>query len=256
MKESKAYIFCLMLFVCAVCQAQKLDIKPYFLYHQSVSKQTEPAFYDISVAVPFFAGSNKTYFASSFDKDFALSNGLEYGLAIDYTFRNNMGIELGVDCFSSLTSPFINKPGIGVPPNSCTTNWNYHSAGIRPLFTYSVMTGKSSFIGKTGPAIHYASAVMDAFLQNDKVSTCTFGNHLNWGYLIGLEYNYQLFKQLALALELGFEQYKYAPDKAVIVHLKYKDPASEKEEIQYVNGSISFRNVYFGIGIKYNLWKK
>jgi len=255
-KNLKISAFCLMLIICTICQAQKLDIKPYFIYHQSVAKQTEPVFYDIDVAVPFFARANKMYFASSFSKDFTLSNGLEYGLAIDYTFRNNLGVELGLGYYSSLTSPFINKPGIGVAPNSCTTNWNYHSTGIRLLVTYSMMRGKSSFIGKTGPVIHYASADMDAFLENSKVSTCTFDNHLNWGYLIGLEYNYQLSNQLALVAEFGFEQYKYTPNKATVEYLEYRDPAREKYGVQYVNESILFRSVYFGIGIKYNLWKK
>ena len=261
---------CLMLEICSVCPAQKLDIKPYILYHQSVSTYEEqPVFYENHVHVPLPVDGFPKTSTSSYSKDFTLATGLEYGLAINYTFHNQLGIELGLGYFSSQSNSFVNKPGIA----PYLTGWNYYSIAVRPLFSYVVMKGKSSFIGKIGPSIYYASAIMDAFLSyvDEPVSTCTFDNRLNWGYSIGLEYNYQFSKQFSLAIELGFEQYKYTPNKATVEQLV---SGGKKYEIHYVNEifsepvsqyplqekrlkeSILFNNIFWGIGIKYNLWKK
>ena len=276
MRKSKIYIFCLMLFVCSICQAQKLSIKPYFLYHQSVSKQIEPVFHNIYYPRP--AGTNRIEYiaipAGSFSEDFTLANGLEYGLTMDYTFSNQLGFELGLGYFSGLSNSF---EATTHPFFSCTTDWNYHSIAIRPLFSYAVMKGKSVFIGKTGPTVHYSSATKSAFIREDKWSVCSFANRLNWGYLIGLEYNYQLLKQLSLAIEFGYEQYKYTPHKAMV---EYDPIEREKDKIHYVNKvirepeyskspyltsyspplqnkrlkeSILFNSIYFGIGLKFNL---
>ena len=272
MRKTKTYIMGLMLIVGSLCQAQKLDIKPYFIYHQSVSKQTEPAFYD-------------DYTLDFHDKgDFTLATGPEYGFVIGYTSRNHLGFELGLGYFKSLTDTIEVPVPTPLPPTIGFGNtlllgrakWNYHSIVVRPLFNYAATTGKSTFIGRIGPTIHYASATRNVFYMNEEIFTCTFDNRLNWGYSTGLEYNYQLMEKLSLAVELGFEQYKYTPDKATVEYKKRPVPSGkkEKEEILYVNKiieetdyyslpqnkrlkeSILFNNIYFGIGIKYNLWEK
>jgi len=286
MRKTKTYIFCLMLIVCTVCQAQKLSIKPYLLYHQSISKQNEPVFYYLYLRS--FYGDYSVFPASSLSKDFTLATGLEYGLAIDYTFRNQLGIELGMGYFSSIGSSFASKT------EPCTTEWDYHSIAVRPLFTYSVMKGKSIFTGKIGPTIHYTSVSMSCFgrmgpfsllpdFVDEKNSTGTFANRMNLGYLIAFEYNYHLSKRLSLAMELGFEQYRYTPHKATVEYegrfafgrkqegediILYVDRMVDElvpdissyyyfpSENKMLKRSILFDSIYFGIGIKYNLWEK
>ena len=121
MNKNKTYIFCLMLTVCAVCQAQKLDIRPYILYHQSISPQELPVFYTTYayVGVP----------AIFFNRDFTLATGMEYGLAVDYTLRNQLGLELGLGYFSGCI-PFIKQKKDEINPFA--SNWNYHSIAVRP----------------------------------------------------------------------------------------------------------------------------
>jgi len=272
-----------MLIIYPVCKAQRLDIKPYFLYHQTVSKQNEPVFYDDYTDIPYNYYPFLGYLPSFVNSDFTLASGLEYGFAIDYTFRNNLGFELGLGYFNSLVdkketrlTPPMPMPVDGVTTNFCTTDWNYHSIAMRPLFSYTVLIGKSAVIGKTGPTIHYVSATRNIFYMDEKILTCTFANRLNWGYSTILEYDYQLSEQFSLAIELGFEQYKYTPNKATVEYGERFVHGGEKDEILYVNKisydldrsnysqlpkerlkeSILFNNIYFGIGIKYNLWKK
>ena len=276
MRKTQPYIFCLMLISCAVCQAQKLSIKPYFHYHQSVSKQEEPVFHN---------NSSELIAMGSFSKEFTLATGWESGLAIDYTFHNQLGFELGLGYFSCQSAPFTS-----LYRGYYETEWDYHSIAVRPLFGYTVTKGKSGFIGKIGPTIHYASASMSCFGPSgavpshfpldfvyEKYSTCTFADKLNLGYLIAFEYNYHLSKRLSLVSELGCEQYNYTPRKATV---EYDDKfiyKGEKKEILYVNKiddkltwsdynppsknkrlkeSIFFNNIYFGIGLKYNLREK
>ena len=277
MKQSCIICFCLILIVCTVCQAQTINIKPYFIYHQSVSKQDEPVFYNIYL--PIDGGTGFHYVnANSFSKGFTLATGLEYGFTIDYTFRNQLGFELGLGYFNSLVK--IDEPSDLNPLSRgfiYGSDWNYHSIAVRPLFSYTVVTGKSAFIGKIGPSVHYASATRNSFYMNEKLSTCTFADRFNWGYSTGIEYNYPLLKQLSLAMELGFEQYRYTPDKATVEYEEKFAFERKKDEICYVNKvvheptfayhslplqnkrikeSVLFNNLYFGIGIKYNLWKK
>ena len=249
---------CLMLAICVVCQAQRLDVKPYIIYHQSVSSQQEPVFFQFSI--PSYPSSSGIIYSSAFRKDFTLATGREYGLAIDYTFHNQLGFELGLGYFSSISNP--------LDRGWLTIDWNYHSIAVRPLFSYAVTKGKSVFIGKVGPTVYLASATMNASFAH-----CTFGNRLSWGFATGLEYNYQLSKKWGLAMELGVEQYKYTPARATV---EYKEIEKKNDEILYVNKmfrepmfdgyelsqkkrmkeSILFNNIYFGIGIKYNLWVK
>jgi hypothetical protein len=267
MRKIKAYII-LMLFFCFVCQAQELSIKPYFSYHQSVSTQQEPAFYHIEV--PSGMGNNRVFYATSASEDFTLATGLEYGLAIDYTLRNQLGFGLVLGYFSNIGGSFA-------PENALfeTTHWSYSSVAVRPLFGYTVRNGKSTFIGKIGPVIHYSSATMSF----STLSTCTFADKLNLGYLIGLEYNYQLFKHLSIVLELGYEQYKYTPSKATTNSFKNNEIIYLNEIItneitdrphnptqnsihnlfsqdKRLKESILFNNIHLGIGIKYNIWRK
>jgi len=262
MRKSKIYSLCLVLIVCTVCQAQRLDIKPYILYHQSVSSQEPPAFYFMGFIV------TTTPTAILLNENFTLATGLEYGFTIDYTFHNQLGIELGLGYFSSTQSNLFKDKELKL-----TADWDYRSIAIRPLFSYAVITGKSTFIGKIGPTIHYTLATINGSYGKQKLPSCTFANKLNWGYLIGLEYNYQLSERLTLAAELGFEHYRYTPNKATV-----EDNGKKVKEIIYVNkiiqesivsqdpqsllqekrlkGTVLFNSIYFGIGVKYKLWKK
>jgi len=282
MRKNKIFILCLMFIAAAFCQAQRLDIKPYSLYNQSVSSQVEPVFHYAYLDMPSHMTELVLIFpVSSLSKNFTLANGLEYGFAIDYTFRNQLGFELGLGYFSSMKTSFSASKQAFISAN---TDWKYRSFVARPLFTYTVTNKKSTFIGKTGPTIHYTSATINASYgsDNEKLSVCRFANQLNLGYLIALEYNYQLSGRFSLAIELGLEQYKYTPGKATV---EYGSLIQKKYEIQYVNEivnelisfqypsfqypsfqnssqskqlkeSVLFNSIYFGIGIKYNLWKK
>ena len=290
-----------MLIVCAVSHAQTTNIKPYFRYYQHISSQYEPVFYNVYVQMSGYSGEYIMLInPTSYSEKFTLAKGLEYGFTIDYIFCNQLGIELSVGYFSSLNKRFksreidINSTQLYMSPPARTLNkladepliinstiytypitWNYHSFVIRPMFSYAVKQGKSSFIGKIGPMIQYVYASTSVFSQDDsyKLATCTFTNQLNLGYSIGLEYNHKMSKQLSLAIECGFEQYRYTPNNATV---KYKKNDMEDQyEITYVNRivneqtpydypsilkkikkTILFNNVYLGIGIKYNLWIK
>lgn len=94
-----------MLFVCAATQAQTIGIKPYFRYHQPVSSQDEPVFYVMYLDTPPMAGNN-IFIPSSYNEDFTLAKGIEYGLTVNYTFRNQLGFELGLGYFSGLNKHF------------------------------------------------------------------------------------------------------------------------------------------------------
>lgn len=256
-----------MLTFSIICQAQKISIKPYFIYHQSVLSQKEPVFHKVRLDYPYHAATIIS--GSSFNDDFSLATGLEYGITADYTFRNNLGIGLMLGYFSGINNSFEGKSDV-------TTDWDYHSIAIRPLFSYSVVNGKSVFIGKAGPTFHYTSASVNVFSGNSEISVCTFDNRLSWGYLIGLEYNYRLSEQFSLAAESGIEQYKYTPARATI---EYGELSSGPDEMAYVKEivgepyyhpgppyywiqnkmlkkSVLISSIYFGIGVKYNLWKK
>jgi hypothetical protein len=250
MRKYKMYFLGIMFIVCTVCQAQRLDIKPYIIYHQSVSTQIEPAFHLFLPDEP-----NAIMPISSYSNDFTLANGLEYGLAIDYTFRNQLGVELGLGYFNSFARKYN---GI------FTTNWNSHSFVVRPVFSYAINDGKSAFIGKIGPAIHYVSANLISTKMTASFgsweSSCTFSDKLNWGYSIVLEYNYQLSEQFRMAIELGVERYKYIPNKATVEY-KNENGYPIKIEMDYESvdkgkKSISMNSIYLGIGIKYNLRKQ
>lgn len=280
----KSITFLTLLVTVINLSAQTFSIKPYLRYHQSTSSQNEPDFFSVYIrripSSPFDMGYTIISSASQ-SKDFTLASGLEYGLSIDYTFPNQLGIEIGLGYFSSLSKQFEGVMAI--------TNWDYHSIAVRPMFRYTVVKGKSVFIGKVGPTIHYVSASVSSenaefrlFSSSEyyELGTCTFDNQLNWGYSVGLEYNYQLSKQWALAMELGIEQYKYTPNKATVKYGNhYLYNTKEKDEIFYVDKivneqsrpyatlysnfpikrlkeTIFFNNIYFEIGIKYNLRKK
>jgi hypothetical protein len=118
----------------------------------------------------------------------------------------------------------------------------------------------------------------NADVWSEKLSTITFSDKLNFGYSIGLEYNYQLSKQLNFVTELSYEQYKYTPRKATIeyenerwspyewqkkVKVYYVDKIADewtssqnRPENKRLKEPILFDNIYLGIGLKYNLWRK
>jgi len=254
-----------MLGISAVCQAQTLSVRPYVNYHHSVSKQNEPVFHSLGNRVTFPFGFRLI------NENFTLSSGFEYGVAVDYRFRNDLGVELGVGYFSSINSHFEHSQDTRI---SYKTDWNYNSIVVRPQFSYAVMSGKSAFIGKVGPIFHYSSAEFSTFVHNDwHISDCVFDSKWSFGYSVGLEYNYRLSERLHLAVNFGYEQYRFIPNKATVDIFSLNSVT--QYEIHYVNKivgepyslfnpnqndwlkeSILFNNIHFGIGIKYNLWKK
>jgi len=264
MTKNKLYLFCLLLGINAVCQAQTLSIRPYVNYHHSVSTQTEPVFHSLGSFVTF------PFQILIRNDNFTLSNGFEYGIAVDYRFRNDLGVELGIGYFSSMNSPFEHSSD---PTRiSFKTDWNYSSIVVRPLFSYAVTSGKSAFIGKIGPVFHYASAEFSTFVTDWHISDCVFDSKWSLGYSIGLEYNYRLSDRLHLAVNFGFEQYTFSPNRATVdvfgltvsqyeIHYVNKivgEPFSpfNPNQNNWLKEHISFNNIHFGIGIKYNLWKK
>ena len=274
MNKNKTFLLCLMLGICAVCQAQSLSIKPYVNYHQSVVSQTEPAFFAFQALLPY--PHSEIIWGSSFNENFTLSSGFEYGIAVDYRFRNNLGVELGIGYFSSINTSFESAHTFLTTP----TNWNYRSIAIRPMFNYAVITGRSAFIGKVGPVFHHASTEMSiSHFDISEYAVCIFANRWNFGYTLGVEYNYQLSSRMSLAVNFGYEQHRYTPRNSTVVFDRWRDM---KHKINYVNKisgewstetilwqqhaqstphtrlreSILFNSIYLGIGIKYNIWEK
>ena len=217
-----------------------------------------------------------------------MSSGFEYGIAVDYRFRNGLGIELGVGYFSSINSSFDSpyatnnslrnsRLTIGNIQRSYElTNWSYSSFIVRPLFSYAVTSGKSAFIGKVGPTFHYSMTkiTVPSRIDNEILSSCTFANKWSLGYSVGFEYNYRLSERLHLAVNFGYEWHRYTPSKSTIRTIDWWDLDSFiRYEMRYVNKivgepsrnpnennmlkeSILFNNIHFGIGIRYNLWKR
>ena len=299
MKKNKIILGCLLLLVAPVTQAQQLSVKPYLAYHHAVTSQAEPVFHLIPFHIPSYHSTGPyIYAASAHSEDFTLANGVECGLTVDYRFPSQLGVELGVGYFFSTKTYFEHNKQrrqiLHMPVFS--VDWNYRSIAIRPMFSYAVVKGKSTFIGKAGPVIHIATATMNttlpyrgpissdfntSMLPGEKGSAGTFGTRANWGYALGLEYSYQLFQRLSFTVELGFEQYRYTPGKATveyddyyygrqthnIIYVdEYAPPANslygqegryERGETYYkLKESVLFSSISFGMAVKYNLWKK
>jgi hypothetical protein len=236
-------------------------VKPYARYHQSISPQEEPDFYSTRV--------NEENPPRIFIDDFILASGLKYGLTVGYTFKNNLGVELSADYFNRHADYFYHD-NIFSPPTSTFSHgyvWNYKTITFRPTLTFTVNRRKTSLTGKAGPLLALADAEQsDHWIVNGndhKGSICTFDKNLNLGYNVGFEYNYHLSKSLAVAVELGLEQYNYTPEKSKV---QYDD--NKQVEIEYTNKitkvnlmtkqvrfkeSILFNSLYFGIGIKYTI---
>jgi hypothetical protein len=208
------------------------------------------------------------------DEDFSLSSGLKYGLTLGYTFKNNLGVELGVDYFNRHKEFTIMKQ------SELTKDWSYQATTFRPAVTFTVDNKKSSFTGKAGPICVLTDAEQSHFRSEELLSTCTFNKHLNWGYSAGIEYNYHFSPSFALSMELGLEQYNFTPKKSKVQYEAVDDfhydetgkliIAKKVLEINYVNKvdqakvdgvfsdkrfkeSILFNSLYFGIGIKYTI---
>ncbi|MDR1584099.1 MAG: porin family protein [Prevotellaceae bacterium] len=250
----------LMLMVAHITAAQGLYIKPYARCHQSISSQVEPVFYDVysTPLIPLISNN----------KDFTLSSGIKYGAAIGYTFKKHFGFEIGIDYFNTNTSF---KPDAVFILNK--TDWHYRSVNISPLFTFAVNNKKSTLIGKAGALIGITHMDMSSSIGEDFTVAGVFDTKVNFGYTAGLEYNYQLSQHFSAAVEIGLEQYKYTPKTATFkvhdnagqvygeIEIEYvkdktieEDPPSHKK-IRFEE-TISFNSLYFGIGIKYNLFKK
>jgi hypothetical protein len=268
MRKIKLFLLFFALLFCLVSKAQQLYIKPYAQYHQAISSQNEPAFFQ--------------RFGTDVE-DFTLSEGLKYGLTIGYTFKNSLGIEFSTDYFNThkifektentywYTEPSGSTPV--VVSHIKTTDWQYRTSTFRPLFTYTVGNKNSMFTGKIGPFIGFAEMTFNQF---------TFDTKRNWGYSAGIEYDYHFSNRYSLALEFGIEQYKYTPKRATgyeegmenEIIINYVDKTNHKINDWYIDSpydttgsippviadrfkeSILFNSFYFGIGIKYNIYKK
>jgi len=252
-----------MLGISAVCQAQTLSIRPYVNYHHSVSKQTEPYF-------SYFDYFGHGHIFRIGNENFTLSSGFEFGIAADYRFHSDWGVELGVGYFSSITNSY---DLLLIIRGETTHHWDYGSIVVRPLFSHVVTRGKSTFIGKVGPVAHYSFAKITQPLsvlgeRPNNPNILRFTNKWSLGYSLGLEYNYQLMERLYLAVNLGYEQYKYTPNRATIsdnsgvwAEIRYMseivgEPHTPLPHIVTLKDAVLFNNIHFGIGIKYNLWKR
>jgi hypothetical protein len=271
----KMSIFLFILLSGVVCKAQKIDVKPYIQYHQSITSQNEPVFYDLEWRYSRFTHS-------LVNENFTIANGLKYGIAINCTFENNLGFEISADYFN--TNKTFNDEVIGwtefplslVPGflPRLKTSWDYRTIAIRPRFTFALDNKKSTFIGKFGPSIGLSMLTLtDSDDDKIKFTTCTFNRKSNWGYSAGFEYNYSLSKRLSLAVELGIEHYRYTPEHSTLkyertesivrtVEIDYVDQSNGKNDysanrhIKGLKQSILFNSIYLGIGIKYNIVQK
>ncbi|MDR3350075.1 MAG: porin family protein [Prevotellaceae bacterium] len=262
------FILVLMLAVAPVVTAQNLYLKPYVRNHRSISSQNEPIFF--YTYMPYSFGRAETVLVTLYNEQFTLSNRIGYGFTAGYTFRNHIGFEIGFDYFNTKKS-FKSDYRIA---DAYRINWHYRGVNIYPLFTFSVDNKRSTFTGKAGVLIGIARLKESYFVAKTILSSCAFGTKINFGFTAGLEYSYQLLPQLSLVAEIGMEQYKYTPKTATVQMYRYFDGEVEYEmEIEYVKEktmkepipsnkdirheeSILFNSIYFGLGIKYNLFKK
>jgi hypothetical protein len=77
------------------------------------------------------------------DEDFSLSSGLKYGLTLGYTFKNNLGVELGVDYFNRHKEFTIEKT------SRLTKDWSYKATTFRPVVTFTVDNKEILFYGQS-----------------------------------------------------------------------------------------------------------
>jgi hypothetical protein len=246
-----------MLSIVHVAAAQHLYVKPYARYHQSVSSQNEPIFAVIPLSTP---GGEMDIFVTSLDKNFTLASGMQYGLSVGYTFGKNAGIEIGANYFN-MNKSFGDRNKI---------DWHYRSVNITPLFTFAFEHKKSIFIGKAGVLIGIARMDLYYPLGVGFGISGDFDAKVNLGYTAGIEYNYLLSRHFSVAAEVGLEHYKYTPKKATFTTHNKEGQIYEEFKIEYVKEettesmdshkqrqsaeSILFNSIYFGIGIKYNLF--
>jgi hypothetical protein len=208
------------------------------------------------------------------NENFTLASGIKYGIAMGYTFKKNFGFEIGMDYFN------VNK-WFNIYDKKTKNDWHYQSINIYPLFTFAVENKKSTFIGKAGAIIGVAKMnksfiYIDENKNEDVWYIGDFDTKLNLGYTVGWEYNYRILKYLSLSAEMGIECYKYTPNKATvqrpelnyynqkIEYVKnytgkyspsyyYDDDYYPKKDLRFQE-SILFNSIYFGIGIKYNIF--
>jgi hypothetical protein len=275
MKQKKILLMLLILQLCCVLTAQSFYVKPYIRCHQSISTQTEPDFYFVLFDLPVSPGLHITSGTNSVSEDFTIASGLKPGFAVGYTFKNNLGVELGVNYFNK------QKVFTGIDKPILTSDWTYQATTFSPAFTFTIDNKKSSFTGKAGLVLALTNAKQSTSDKNFKYADCTFNTNMNLGFTAGIEYDYQLSKSFALATELGLEAYNYTPKKSKVQYENVYDysfdesgrPISSKKilEIKYANKitnektddfrfssarfkkTIFFNSLYFGIGIKYTI---
>jgi hypothetical protein len=247
-----------MLPIVHIAAAQHLHVKPYARYHQSVSSQNEPVFAVIPLTIR--SGGTLDVFVTSLDKNFTLSSGIQYGLAVGYTFGKNLGIEIGANYFNTNKS-FGDRDKI---------DWHYQSVNITPSFTFAFEHKKSMFIGKAGVLIGIARMDLYYPLRVGFGISGDFDTKINWGYTAGIEYDYLLSRHFSVTVEIGLEHYKYTPKKATFISHNDVAQVYKEFEIEYMKEettediaspkqkrleeSVLFNSIYFGIGIKYKLF--
>lgn len=275
----------LFLTICFFCkaQSQQIYIKAYTQYHLSISSEAAPQYFFPGYALGYFA-----YNVTSDIKDFSIASGFKYGGAVGYQLNNVLGIETGIDYFSTKRNI---KADVVPFAFAATTKWDYQCIQASPLLTARKAVSKSSLIIKAGPIIGMAW-LKNTVQAGDYLSrTYQLEKHLTLGYTMGIEYDCKLSSILSLLLECGLEHSSYTPSKAKLEAITVPGNTSVAAQSEYlrkieyvkqvrnldvsysystnyfsgnyisdqtrpeirIKQSMNFNTAYFGIGIKYNI---
>lgn len=260
-------------------------VKAYARYHQSISSQRAPQyFYPGYLANGYGIGQN----VSSDIKTFSLASGFKYGGGIGYQFNNVLGIETGIDYFST-KSNF--KADANFFVIAATTKWAYQSIEASPSLTAKKIMNKSSLIIKAGPVIGVAWLLNTVKAGSYLSRTYQLEKHITLGYTMGMEYDRKINDAFSFVIECGLEHSSYTPSKANLKAIKYPGSMSVQDQNEYrkkivyakevrnldvtynynnnnifqgsfvsdenkpetrIKQSIKFNTAFFGIGVKYN----
>jgi hypothetical protein len=267
-----------------VLQAKELYFKPYVRYHLPLITQNAPIYFN---RLYFPQDEMRSFTIPSDIAHFSLSQGFKYGATFGYTFNDVLGVELSGDYFST------NKTfSSSTSSMNSSLDWKLNSWNIIPSFTFSKKYGKSSVIAKIGVVVGTTGLEKSVRTNETPLLSYRFDRNISLGYAISFEYNFMLSDKLALAAECGIENSSYTPTKAELTDYYTKDlpldvyPLSlrtikyentvrgqgmdfynsylptiystdqQNEPQTRIKETLKMNSLYFGISIKYYIFKK
>lgn len=276
----------LLLAICFFCkaQSQQMYINVHTRFHQSISSQPGPQYFGLDYVV---VGVNILENTPANIKNFSIASGFKYGGTLGYQLNNVLGIETGIDYFS--TKRTIN-PDINSFSYDVITKWKYYSIQATPAVTVKKTMNKKSLSIKAGMIIGVAWLNNTLLTGDYNSKTYQLEKHLTFGYTMGIEYNYRLSSVFSFLAECGLEHSSFTPSKAKLEAIKFLGDVSVQDQNEYlkkikyvsevrnqevtydynnpspnsfvtdqnkpqsrIKQSIHFNTAYLGIGLKYNI---